>query len=131
MFTSYQEIILVLKRFFLNFGLYQNISSLFDTSTPKDHLECLDGIRFLSISWVFMGHFLTQSVLLNFPIRNFSWFYKRLTQSYAFDALRNPWVSVDSFFLISGILVTYLMLKELDKNKRINYPMMYIHRYLR
>ena len=131
MFTSYQEIILVLKRFFLNFGLYQNISSFLDTSTPKDHLGCLDGIRFLSISWVFMGHFLLFSVLPYFPIRNLLWFSKRLTQSYAVDALRNPWVSVDSFFLISGILVTYLMLKELDKNKRINYPMMYIHRYLR
>lgn len=121
----------LVRRFLLNFGLYHNISSLFDTTTPRDYLECLDGIRFFSMSWVFMGHFLQFFVLLAFPIRNWSWFYHSCSQSYAFDAVRNPWVSVDSFFLISGILVSYLTLKELDRNPRINYPMMYTRRYLR
>ena len=120
-----------LRKFFLNFGLYKNISSFLDTTTPKDYLGCLDGIRFLSMSWVFMGHFLSQSILFNFPIRNPFWIYTRVSQSYAFDAVKNAWVSVDSFFLLSGILVTYMMLKELDRHQRINYPMMYIHRYLR
>ena len=41
-------------------------------------------------------------------------------------------VSVDTFFMISGCLVAYLMFKELDKLKgRINFAMLYIHRYLR
>lgn len=34
--------------------------------------------------------------------------------------------------MLSGTLVCYLMLKELDKNGgKINIPMLYIHRYLR
>ena len=121
----------VSKQFILNFGLYRNVSSFLNTTPPKgDHLGCLDGIRFLSMTWVFMGHFLGD--ILDFPIRNVVWILNSLFGSYGMDAIRNAFVSVDSFFLVSGVLVTYLMLKELDRNKgRINYPMMYIHRYLR
>ena len=123
-------IISVSRKFFLNFGLYRNTSSFLDTSPPKgDHLGCLDGIRFLSMSWVFIGHFLGD--ILNFPIRNLFQIVQTLYGSYAMDSIRNAFVSVDSFFMISGVLVTYLMLKELDRNRRVNYPLMYIHRYLR
>ena len=123
-------IISVSRKFLLNFGLYRNTSSFLDTSPPKgDHLGCLDGIRFLSMSWVFIGHFLGD--ILNFPIRNLFQIVQTLYGSYAMDSIRNAFVSVDSFFMISGVLVTYLMLKELDRNRRVNYPLMYIHRYLR
>lgn len=41
-------------------------------------------------------------------------------------------VSVDSFFLISGLLVAYLLLRELDRSKgRFNVILFYVHRYLR
>ena len=41
-------------------------------------------------------------------------------------------VSVDTFFLMSGCLVAYLMFKELDKSRgNVNFPLIYIHRYLR
>ena len=40
-------------------------------------------------------------------------------------------VSVDTFFLLSGLLVTRSVLKELDRRKFLNVPYMYIHRYLR
>ncbi len=34
--------------------------------------------------------------------------------------------------MISGCLLTYLLLKELDKTRgRVNFAMLYIHRYLR
>lgn len=40
-------------------------------------------------------------------------------------------VSVDSFFLLSGLLVCWTLLKELDKSRKLNLPAMYLHRYLR
>ena len=44
----------------------------------------------------------------------------------------NATVSVDTFFLMSGLLVAYLLLRELDRNKgRFNVALFYIHRYLR
>lgn len=40
-------------------------------------------------------------------------------------------VSVDSFFVMSGLLLTWAMMKELDKRRKVNIPLMYFHRYLR
>ena len=119
------------QKFFLNFGLYLNTKRFFNTDPPKgDHLSCLDGIRFLSISWVMMGHIFSTE-LDTFPISNILPFYT-IFKRYEFQGVNNAVVSVDTFFLMSGCLVAYLMLKELDKSKgHINFPMMYLHRYLR
>ena len=42
----------------LGFGLHGNFSKWLDTNIPKGsgHLSCLDGIRFLSMSWVVLCH---------------------------------------------------------------------------
>jgi len=44
----------------------------------------------------------------------------------------NASVSVDTFFLLSGLLASYLLLRELDRNKgKFNVGLYYLHRYLR
>jgi peptidoglycan/LPS O-acetylase OafA/YrhL len=49
-----------------------------------------------------------------------------------FQAVTNAFPSVDTFFLLSGCLLAYLALKELDKTKgRLNWIMLIVHRYLR
>ncbi len=41
-------------------------------------------------------------------------------------------LAVDSFFLMSGFLMSYLMLKQLDKTKgRTQILLTYLHRYIR
>jgi len=46
--------------------------------------------------------------------------------------IANATVSVDSFFLMSGMLVSYLLLPELDRAKgRVNVGLIYLRRYLR
>lgn len=40
-------------------------------------------------------------------------------------------VSVDTFFLISGLLVSVGVLRELDSRRTFNYPLYILHRYLR
>ena len=48
------------------------------------------------------------------------------------QAVFNATVSVDTFFLMSGLLVAYLLLRELDRSKgRFNVLLFYVHRYLR
>ena len=117
---------------FLNFGLYANTKRLFNTDPPKgDHLSCLDGIRFLSITWVMMGHILSGMLGQGFPTSNVATLFG-LFQRFEFQAVNNAFVSVDTFFLMSGCLVSYLMFKEMDKTRgRVNFLVMYIHRYLR
>lgn len=46
--------------------------------------------------------------------------------------IQNATVSVDTFLFISGFLITWLGLKEMEKTKgKLNIMTMYIHRYMR
>ena len=48
----------MLEKFLLGFSVYSNTRKLMNTDIPKgaDHLGCIDGIRFLSMSWVVLCH---------------------------------------------------------------------------
>lgn len=39
--------------------------------------------------------------------------------------------AVDTFFFLSGLLVTYGLLKQFSKTNRINWILYYVHRFLR
>jgi peptidoglycan/LPS O-acetylase OafA/YrhL len=48
------------------------------------------------------------------------------------QTIANASVSVDTFLLMSGLLASYLLLRELDRNKgKFNVGLYYLHRYLR
>ena len=57
----------------------------------------------------------------------------QVTERFSMRPIMNGYPSVDSFFVMSGVLVSYLMFKELDRNKgKVTFlPMAYLHRYLR
>ena len=51
---------------------------------------------------------------------------------FLFQAVMNGYPSVDSFLFLSGLLVSFLTFKELDRSKgRLNIVMFYVHRYIR
>ncbi len=62
---------------------------------------------------------------------------------FLFDVIRNALLSVDSFFFLSGTLLAFLTVKEMENLKRIKHGdikarewilfwvMFYVHRYLR
>jgi len=62
---------------------------------------------------------------------------KELFSRWTFQAIVQTSVSVDSFFMLSGLLCVYLFLKDFEKRnvglccflKEV--PMQYLHRYLR
>ena len=52
--------------------------------------------------------------------------------TWSMQGITNATVVVDTFFMMSGLLVCYLLLRELERNNgRFNVPLFYIHRYLR
>ena len=103
-----------------------------DVKTGKERLSCLDGMRFMSISWVVLGHTGIESSFTQVT-KNFGTFMDLYVEPKASsNIIFNALVSVDSFFLISGCLVSYLILKEMEKTKgRFNIILWYLHRYLR
>jgi peptidoglycan/LPS O-acetylase OafA/YrhL len=98
-------------------------------------MKCLNGLRVLSMVWIVWGHtynyigdqsffLLTQNAL------DLLEFQKRLDAQIVINAL----YGVDTFFLISAMLVTLSILRMLKKSgmpRWYFWPMMYLERYLR
>ncbi|XP_052092463.1 nose resistant to fluoxetine protein 6-like [Mytilus californianus] len=113
----------------LAFSIYTNGAKLFNTKQNKDILTCINGIRFISMTWVILGH--TYSMPLQMSDNMVS-FFPKMIKRWTFGAIANATVSVDTFFTLSGCLLTYLVMKELKKkNGRLNWGMFYFHRFWR
>lgn len=91
-------------------------------------LTCLNGMRVLSTLWVVIGHTWTYISIYTHNANS----VKEDGMSWWFQGIGNATVSVDTFFFMSGLLVCYLLLKELDRSKgKFNVGLFYLHRYLR
>lgn len=88
-----------------------------------EYFENLDGLRFISFLSVFFFHsFHTNSdYLKTLPIYNFI----------KFDVFGEENLGVNFFFVLSGFLITYLLIKEKNINGQINIKLFLIRRVLR
>jgi len=111
------------------FSALNNSRKLLATTKSSENFGCVNGIRVISTTWVVMGHSYYVLVLASYS--NISGAAKDL-HNWSFQTIANGTVSVDSFFVLSGMLVACGLLRELDRSKgRLNIPLFYIHRYLR
>ncbi|XP_047498089.1 nose resistant to fluoxetine protein 6-like isoform X1 [Penaeus chinensis] len=116
-------------RFLLPFSAYTNLSKLFQLNTTRssENITCLHGIRVLSMIWVVYGHQheagarFTANLLMMFP----------KTSGFLYQIVGNAYFSVDSFFFLSGFLVSYVLLREMSRTGRFNVAMFYLHRLIR
>ena len=116
-------------QYLLAFSLYTNIRKWLNTKSSGDDLGCVHGIRFLSTAWVILAH--TYYMVTFVPVWNMV-DLKKIHEDWTILTVLNSTVSVDTFFVLSGMLVAYNLLKMLNRTKgKINIPMFYIHRYLR
>lgn len=46
----------ILGKLLLSFSVYSNAPKILNTNQPKGTLTCVNGIRFLSMTWVILGH---------------------------------------------------------------------------
>ncbi|CAG0891484.1 unnamed protein product [Darwinula stevensoni] len=111
-------------------SILTNGERILSTKTRKDNIGCLNGIRFITMTWVVLGHVYSFKLISIPAVNPIS--YIEMVNDWKFMAIVNAVVSVDTFFFLSGLLVTYLLLKELDRNKgRFNIFRFYFHRYIR
>ena len=120
-----------LVKFMMGFSIVQNYRGLLKMSTPsKGQIQCLHGIRVISMSWVVLCH--TYNLIRRLPYTNGVNIGMELVQPPAMRVILNGYPSVDSFFVLGGFLLGYLTCKEMDKKEgNINWVMFYVHRYLR
>ncbi|EFN90006.1 Nose resistant to fluoxetine protein 6 [Harpegnathos saltator] len=118
------------KALFASFSLYTNGKHLFQSDRHQNSIDCLDGLRFLSMCWIIYGHTYYMEVvgvkinLTQVPRMHYDW---------SNMLVLNANIVTDTFFLISGILLAYTELsrKERNINWRFNAIDRYVHRYVR
>ncbi|KAL4234454.1 hypothetical protein ACF0H5_006100 [Mactra antiquata] len=121
----------VLENILLSFSVYTNGYKILGANQGSGSIGAVNGIRFLSMAWVILGH--TYFFATNFTVNMFDFAGKKLFQK-SFMAVIYASVSVDSFFALSGVLVAYLSLRELKKVggvSKFNWFMFYFHRFWR
>eukprot|EP01111_Echinosteliopsis_oligospora_P005698 TRINITY_DN1924_c0_g1_i1.p1 TRINITY_DN1924_c0_g1~~TRINITY_DN1924_c0_g1_i1.p1 ORF type:complete len:712 (-),score=179.33 TRINITY_DN1924_c0_g1_i1:14-2149(-) len=116
-----------LAQFFLCFAVPRNFQALMAPSPPG--LTFLNGVRVISIMWVILGHSLDY---MNYAgVINFVHVVEIDVLQFTAQALPAAEFAVDTFFWLSGFLVAYLTLRELQTKRRVNWFLYYFHRIWR
>ena len=117
-------------KFLKCFDLQRSFESLTNTTTKPGQIPCLNGIRVLSINWVVLGHCYLVFVSL---AADKLWLFKTMIHRRNNPIVFNGYPSVDTFFTLSGFLVSYLLLKQLAKGATSwqHWFAYYFHRYVR
>ncbi|XP_059353377.1 nose resistant to fluoxetine protein 6-like [Daphnia carinata] len=113
------------------FSAKRNCKTLFETTeNSKDDLSCLHGIRVLAICWIVLIHVGGGLTLTRFIYNRQMMLEKTLHLQFQF--VTNGLFAVDTFFLLSGLLVAFTQLRQLDQNDGFfNIKRFYGHRYMR
>ncbi len=90
--------------------------------TKLAYFENLDGIRFLAFMLVFLRHYFDFSSYTPSP-----GFENLLLNNFVL----NGGLGVNLFFVLSGFLITYLLIREKENNSNFNIKYFYIRRVLR
>ncbi|GBM56474.1 Nose resistant to fluoxetine protein 6 [Araneus ventricosus] len=116
-------------RFFLSFSFISNFKRFVNTETTSNTLSCLHGIRFLSMSWIILGH---TYFILNYEAFQNAEKAQVYGETFAFQVIVNGAIAVDSFFCMGGLLLCYLTIKTVKlEGKPFNIVMYIVHRLWR
>lgn len=112
-----------------SFSAYTNGKQLFDTTKETvNAINCLDGLRSLSLFWIIFGHRLMRDIEY-FPIKNRSDVMEHYSHVYSTVFTKYD-MSVDTFFVMGALLSMVSVLKAVER-KKLNLLRLILHRYLR
>ncbi|XP_060531734.1 nose resistant to fluoxetine protein 6-like [Cylas formicarius] len=111
-----------------SFSLYANAKRLFSTETSKESLGCLGGIKAISLAWIILGHRALYTLYV--PLVNMADILVVFRSIFTAVVLTGG-LAVDTFFLISGLLVIYVFLNARSRDPNVSWLAFYVHRILR
>ncbi|KAJ8912893.1 hypothetical protein NQ315_011216 [Exocentrus adspersus] len=118
-----------LHRIILCFSFPYNLKKLATKSRNQDGLDCISGLKTLSMFFIIMGH--RCMFMFGAPMTNPKFLEEMYTRVEATVFLNGP-IIVDTFFVISGFLATYLTIHHFEKQKlNANVLLIYLHRLIR
>ncbi|XP_013175537.1 PREDICTED: nose resistant to fluoxetine protein 6-like, partial [Papilio xuthus] len=108
-------------------SVYTNTKRLLTFNNVPNSLDCIDGIRSLAMIWVILGHTFYAIPIHENPLEVFEW-----AISPKAIWMTAGHMTVDTFFLLSGLLLVYSSAGKLTGGKLIrSLHMFYLHRILR
>ncbi|CAG9786468.1 unnamed protein product [Diatraea saccharalis] len=117
------------NKMFTSFSVFTNTKRFLTFNSSPGALECVDGIRAISMMWVVVGHTYSMT-LLGFVhnIQEVLGWMRLFTSTWVNSA---P-LTVDTFFLLSGILAVYSTIGKIGKRRFVRtVHLFYINRLLR
>ncbi|XP_058814695.1 nose resistant to fluoxetine protein 6 isoform X2 [Topomyia yanbarensis] len=97
----------------LSFSVVTNFQAICDRNVGNDTIPSIHGLRTLSMLWVILGH----TMIVVFKYSDNMELRKVVEKKVLFQAVLNGAYSVDTFFFISGFLVSYIYFRTNAKGK--------------
>ncbi|XP_031635860.1 O-acyltransferase like protein [Contarinia nasturtii] len=97
----------------LSFSIITNFNAICDRSVGSDTIPSIHGLRAISMAWVILGH----TCIIVFKYADNMELRKVVEKEFWFQTISNATFSVDTFFFISGFLVSYIYFRTNAKGK--------------
>ena len=101
------------------------------THQPGKAITSIHGIRVISLFWVILGHTVVWAMQYN-VVANIFEVFQTVPTRFLFQIVVNAFFAVDSFFVLSGLLLSFLSMKEIEQRQgKFPFISFYVHRLLR
>ena len=126
--TRYKEF---LKNLMLSFSLYKTIPAIMTTHQPASAIASINGVRVISMLWIILGHTYVMQQQFSTLANNVK-LIEAVPKRFLFQIVDNYHIAMDSFFVLSGLLLSYLSIKGLECHQgKFPFISFYVHRLLR
>ncbi|KAI4486403.1 hypothetical protein M0804_005773 [Polistes exclamans] len=94
----------VLEELLLSFSVPSNLKVICDGNVGGDTISTIHGLRAISMAWVILGH----TCIIVFKYSDNMEYRKVVEKKFLFQTITNGAFSVDTFFFMGGLLVSFL-----------------------
>lgn len=94
----------VWEELLLSFSIKANMKTICDPDVGRDTISTIHGLRAMSMGWVILGH----TCIVVFKYSDNMEYRKVVEKEFLFQTITNGAFSVDTFFFMGGLLVSFL-----------------------
>ena len=127
--TKANHDLLTIQHFILLFSLYNTVPNLLKRQSPSA-LKAVGAIKIFS-NLIIVTYHAQQFIVLLFPATIQNSYLQHLASKLLFQPVINANLAVETFFVVSATLSTYLTLKDMERHKAFRFKYFYLHRILR
>ncbi|EZA56840.1 Nose resistant to fluoxetine protein [Ooceraea biroi] len=102
--TEEQQELNVFEELLLSFSIPANVATICDRNVGGDTISTVHGLRAISMAWVILGH----TCIVLFKYSDNMEYRKVVEKRFLFQTITNGAFSVDTFFFMGGLLVSFL-----------------------